>query len=100
MAVTEEQVKEALSTVDDPELGFNIVDLGLVYEVQVEDSFVNVTMTLTSMACPVGPEIVSAAREAVSKLDGVEEVNVNLVFNPPWQPEMMREEIRWLFGRG
>lgn len=99
MAVTEEQVKEALSTVNDPELGFNIVDLGLVYDVLVEGESVNVTMTLTSMACPVGPQIVAAAKQAVESLDGVEEAQVNLVFSPPWGPEMMREELRWIFGR-
>lgn len=99
MAVTEEQVKEALSTVIDPELGFNIVDLGLIYDVLIEDSSVNVTMTLTSMACPAGPQMVAAAKGAIENLEGVEEAQVNLVFNPPWGPEMMREELRWIFGR-
>lgn len=99
MAVTEEQVKEALSTVNDPELGFNIVDLGLVYDVLVEGNSVNITMTLTSMACPVGPQIMAEAKEAVEKLDGVEEAQVNLVFSPPWGPDKMAEELRWIFGR-
>jgi len=99
MAVTEDQVKDALSTVTDPELGFNIVDLGLVYNVQIEGSKVYVEMTLTSMACPAGPHMVEAAREAVLALDGVEEVDVSLTFSPPWGPEMMREELRWIFGR-
>jgi len=56
-------------------------------------------MTLTSMACPAGPQMVEAAREAVLGLDGVDEVDVTLTFSPPWGPEMMREELRWIFGR-
>jgi len=99
MAVTEDQVTEALSTVTDPELGFNIVDLGLVYNVQIDGSKVYVEMTLTSIACPAGPQMVEAAREALLNLEGVEEAEVNLTFNPPWGPEMMREELRWIFGR-
>lgn len=100
MAVTEEQVREALSTVNDPELGFNIVDLGLVYGIEIDGSKVDVEMTLTSMACPLGPQMVAEAREAVMKLDGVEDVNVRVVFSPPWSPDMMREELKWIFGRG
>lgn len=99
MAVTEDQVKEALSAVNDPELGFNIVDLGLIYDVLVEGSSVNVTMTLTSMGCPVGPQMVAEAKAAVEGVEGVDEAQVNLVFNPPWGPDKMREELRWIFGR-
>ncbi|MBO2521544.1 MAG: aromatic ring hydroxylase [Firmicutes bacterium] len=99
MALTEEKVREALTAVVDPELGFNIVDLGLVYDVAIEGDTVTVTMTLTSMACPLGPQIVQEAREAVEKLEGVSHANINVVFSPPWHPDMMREEIRWLFGR-
>lgn len=99
MSVTEEQVREALSTVNDPELGFNIVDLGLIYDVLVEGSTVNVTMTLTSMACPAGPQMMAEAKQAVESLDGIDEAQVNIVFNPPWGPEKMREELRWIFGR-
>ncbi len=99
MTITEDQVREALSSVNDPELGFNIVDLGLVYTVQIDGSKVYVQMTLTSMACPAGPQMVEAAREAVLGLDGVDEVDVTLTFSPPWGPEMMREELRWIFGR-
>lgn len=99
MAVTEDQVKEALSNVVDPELGFNIVDLGLVYSVQIDGSKVYVDMTLTSMACPAGPQMMEAAREAVLGLEGVEDAEINLTFTPPWGPEMMREELRWIFGR-
>lgn len=100
MAVTEEQVREALSTVNDPELGFNIVDLGLVYNIAIDGSKVEVEMTLTSMACPLGPQMVAEAREAVARLEGVEEVDVKVVFSPPWSPDMMRDELKWIFGRG
>lgn len=99
VAVTEEQVREALSTVMDPELGFNIVDLGLVYDIEIDGDTVNVTMTLTYMGCPAGPQMVAAARQAVERLEGVEHANINLVFSPPWTPDMMREEIRWILGR-
>lgn len=99
MAITEEQVSEALSNVIDPELGFNIVDLGLVYNVQIDGPKIYVEMTLTSMACPAGPQIVEAARTNVLDLEGVEDVEVNLTFTPPWGPDKMREELRWIFGR-
>lgn len=99
MAATEEQVKEALSNVMDPELGFNIVDLGLIYNVQIDGSKVYVDMTLTSMGCPAGPQMIEAAKEAVLSLDGVEDTEVNLTFTPPWGPDKMREELRWIFGR-
>src|SRR5690606_18137120 len=100
MALTEEKVREALTAVVDPELGFNIVDLGLVYDVAIEGDTVTVTMRRTSMACPVGPQIVQEAREAVAKLEGDSHANINVVFSPPRHPDMMREEICWLFGRG
>lgn len=97
--VSEEQVKDALRSVNDPELNANIVDLGLVYNVQVDGGKATVEMTLTSMGCPAAPEIVRQAKEAVSAVEGIEEAEVKLVWKPPWTPEMMSEELRWIFGR-
>lgn len=96
---TEEQIREALMVVKDPELDHNIVDLGLVYNIEVDGGTVNVEMTLTSMGCPAAPEIVRQATEAVRSVPGVEQAEVKLVWNPPWRPEMMSEELRWIFGR-
>ena len=96
---TEEQIREALMVVKDPELDHNIVDLGLVYNIEVDGGTVHVEMTLTSMGCPVAPEIVRQATEAVKSVPGVEHAEVKLVWNPPWRPEMMSEELRWIFGR-
>lgn len=95
-----EQVMEALEVVTDPEIGFSIVDLGLVYDIDVQpDGVVRVEMTLTSMGCPAGPQILGEAAEVVRRLDGVKDVQINLVWTPRWSPEMIKEEVRWLMGR-
>lgn len=96
---TEEQIREALKAVKDPEIGENIVDLGLVYDVEIDGGQVKVEMTLTSMGCPVAGEIVRQATEAAQSVEGVDEADVQLVWSPPWRPEMMSEELRWIFGR-
>ena len=99
--ITEENVLDALKTVFDPEIGINIVDLGLVYGVDsLEDGkTVKVTYTLTTPACPIGPMIQSQVQEAVQKLDGVEEVQTELVFSPPWDPrEMASDEAKFELG--
>jgi len=93
--VTEEQVREALSEVMDPELHLGILSLGLVYGVAVSGELgqqVTVTMTLTSPMCPVGPEFVAAVKRRVSEVAGVETVTVELVFNPPWDPRTMADD--------
>ncbi len=97
MAVTftEEQVRENLKNVYDPEIGINIVDLGLVYGVDVAESGdVLVTMTLTSLGCPLGPVIVQEVTNALKDLPGIGAVDVKLVWSPPWSPDMMSEEAR------
>lgn len=96
---TEEQIREALTVVNDPELQHNIVDLGLVYNVEIDGGHVTVEMTLTSMGCPAAPQIVQEAKDAVLSVEGVEEADIKLVWSPPWRPEMMSEELRWIFGR-
>jgi metal-sulfur cluster biosynthetic enzyme len=92
--ITEEQVQQALKNVVDPEIGINVVDLGLVYNVDIEGSTVYIDMTLTSPGCPVGPQIIRGAQREVGALEGVEEVDVQLVWSPPWSPDMMSEEAK------
>ncbi|MEM9186626.1 MAG: metal-sulfur cluster assembly factor [Planctomycetota bacterium] len=104
MPIAEDTVREALKEVIDPELFVNIVDLGLIYEVTVnpnEESGaedIEVEMTMTSPACPAGPQLLSQSKEAVSKLDGVGEVEIKLVMTPPWTPERMTEDARDQLG--
>lgn len=92
--VTEEQVRQALKNVYDPEIGINIEDLGLVYDVEVENGMVHIDMTLTSPGCPVGPQIIGSAQREVGTLEGIEEVFVQLVWSPLWSPDMMSEEAK------
>lgn len=94
MTTTEDQVREALREVYDPELGINIVDLGLVYEIALEAGKAEITATLTSPGCPLGPEIVSNVRRALSQFEDVEDVQVHIVFSPPWHPAMMSDEAK------
>ena len=85
---------EALKEVIDPELMINIVDLGLVYDVEQDGTKVNVNMTLTSPACPAGPQIIQQAKMALEKLEDVEEAEIKLVMTPPWSPERMTDDAR------
>lgn len=95
----EEWVWEALRYVMDPELGINIVDLGLVYRAEVEGGRVRVEMTMTTPACPVGPYLRDLAEAAIRENGmGVESVDVRLVWDPPWHPGMMSEESRRQLG--
>jgi len=92
--VEQDVLVEALKTVKDPELGVNVVDLGLVYTIQSEEDRVNVEMTLTSPACPAGPEILRNAVAALEKIEGISKANVKLVMSPPWSPEKMTDAAR------
>jgi len=87
-----EQVIEALRNVHDPELGINIVDLGLVYGVDIDGETVHVTYTLTTMGCPIGPLIEAEIQRFLAGVDGVGEVDAEMVLRPPWTPEMMSDE--------
>ena len=91
---TRDEVIEALRQVEDPELGMDIVDLGLLYDVEVEGPRVKVTHSLTSMGCPVGPLIQEDINRVTSELPGVEDVDVELTWDPPWTPERMSEEAK------
>ncbi len=96
--VSEDQVKLALRRVKDPDLQLNIIDLGLVYAIAVDGSTVKVDMTLTSPACPSGPELMTNAENEVKALPGVEKVEVNLVWMPFWTPEKMEPRVRAYLG--
>jgi metal-sulfur cluster biosynthetic enzyme len=94
---TVEQVRDALRAVKDPELNLNVIDLGLVYEIDVrEGGEVHVEMTLTSPGCPVGPEMLSEAQSVLRALDGVTKADVELVWEPYWTPEKMDPRVRSL----
>ncbi|HEY8832208.1 MAG TPA: metal-sulfur cluster assembly factor [Gemmatimonadaceae bacterium] len=96
--VSEDQVKLALRRVKDPDLQLNIIDLGLVYAIAVDGTTVKVDMTLTSPACPSGPELMTNAENEVKSLPGVEKVEVNLVWMPFWTPEKMEPRVRAYLG--
>jgi len=90
----QERIIEALRRVKDPELGVNVVDLGLVYTIQAAEDSVDVEMTLTSPACPAGPEILRNAGTALEQIEGVSKANVKLVMSPPWSPDRMTDAAR------
>lgn len=94
----ESELIDALREVIDPELMINIVDLGLVYDVEQAESTVNVSMTLTSPACPAGPQIIHQAKMALEKFDDVESADIKLTMTPPWSPERMTDEARDQLG--
>ena len=102
MATQEEiraQVEDALQTVDDPELGIDILNLGLVYEVQVNESNdVKVDFTLTTMGCPIAPMIDEQIKQATAGIEGIGEVTTELVMYPPWTPEKMTPLARSALG--
>ena len=102
MAIYEDTVREALKQVIDPELFVNIVDLGLVYQVDIQNaddkSNVTIEMTMTSPACPAGPQLISQAKTMVGNLEGAGNVEVKIVMVPPWTPDRMTEDARDQLG--
>jgi metal-sulfur cluster biosynthetic enzyme len=98
---TKEEIYQALQTCYDPEIPVNIVDLGLIYDVQIEGGKVTVKMTLTAPGCGMGGMIAGQARQRIlDNIDGVEEATVDLVWDPPWEPSMMSEEAKHKLGVG
>lgn len=97
---TVEELREVLQQVEDPELRMSIMDLGLIYGVDIdEDGMVTIDLTLTTPACPVGPMIQGQAYHLLSQMDGVEDVEVNLVWEPPWDPKTMAsDEVKMMLG--
>lgn len=93
--MTKDEIIEALKTVEDPELFLDIWFLGLIYNIDIEQSRVKIQMTLTSPMCPVGPQLIQQVKEKVGALAGVSEVDVELVFSPPWEPN---DEVKAMLG--
>jgi metal-sulfur cluster biosynthetic enzyme len=94
----EQRVLDALKNVHDPELGINIVDLGLVYGVRIDGETVHITYTLTTMGCPIGPMIEAEMKQLLSGIEGVNDVDAEMVLRPPWTPEMMSDEAKAALG--
>jgi metal-sulfur cluster biosynthetic enzyme len=95
-----DDVLEVLRQVEDPELGMDIVDLGLVYDVEMQSSTAKVTYSLTSMGCPAGPLIAQDIDSAVRQVEGVEDVELELTFDPPWTPDKMSDDAKFILGFG
>jgi metal-sulfur cluster biosynthetic enzyme len=103
MPISEDAVREELKKVIDPELFVNIVDLGLIYVVDLDDTeegLTNVTieMTMTSPACPAGPQLIGNSKQVVSQMDGVSDVEIKIVMTPPWTPDRMTEDAKDQLG--
>ena len=96
--VTAEEIRETLKNVYDPEIPVNVVDLGLIYDIQVDAGNVFVQMTLTAPGCGMGPMIAQQAEWAVSEVEGVEDVEVEMTFDPPWTPDLISEDGKKLLG--
>ena len=97
-SVTADDVQEALTNVIDPELGLDFVELGLIYDVEVEGTSVFINFTLTSPGCPIGPQVAEQMEEFVGELEGVDAVYPKMTFTPPWTPDMMSEEAKFALG--
>jgi metal-sulfur cluster biosynthetic enzyme len=95
---TKDDIYDALSNVIDPELGLDFVELGLIYEIEVEEGEVFVTFSLTSPGCPIGPQVSEQIEEFVSELDDVTNVYPKMVFTPPWTPDRMSEDAKFALG--
>jgi metal-sulfur cluster biosynthetic enzyme len=96
--LNQDTMYESLKQIYDPEVGVNIVDMGLIYSLDIEENKVNITMTLTSPGCPAGPQILSQVDSALKALEGVDDVDIKVVWSPPWTPDMLSEEARDQLG--
>ena len=107
--LAEDTIRNSLREVIDPEIGINIVDLGLIYEIELAPAAeaesdtdardVSVTMTLTTPGCPAGPHILQHVQQVVERVPGVRSMELDLTFTPFWKEEMMSEDVRWILGR-
>lgn len=98
--VTKEEILEQLKEVSDPEIGMDIVNLGLIYSIEINEDRVYIRMTMTAPTCPVTPWILSEAQRVVENLENVEAADVELVWDPPWNPEMMTDEAKEALNMG
>ncbi len=98
MSLTSEDVFEALRVVEDPELGMDVVDLGLVYDVIIDGADVKVIYSLTSRGCPAGQQIQEQIHDVAASIEGVENVSTELTFTPPWTPEMRSDDAKFVLG--
>lgn len=89
---TEDEITEKLKECYDPEIPVNIVDLGLIYDIDIEDDFADITMTLTAVGCPVADQMKAQVESKAAEVDGINEVDCEIVFEPPWDPDMVSEE--------
>jgi metal-sulfur cluster biosynthetic enzyme len=96
--LTVDDVEEALENVIDPELGLDFVELGLVYDIEIQGEEVFINFTLTSPGCPIGPQVSEQMEEFVGELPGVSKVHPNLVFTPQWTPDRMSEDAKFALG--
>ena len=96
--VTVEDVEDALTNVIDPELGMDFVELCLIYGIEIDEGNVHVTFTLTTPACPIGPQVTEQIEEFVSELEGVSGVESTMTFTPPWTPDKMSEDAKFALG--
>lgn len=96
--VTKEMVMTALANVLDPELGINIVDLGLIYDVEINGDTVKVKMTMTTQGCPLHSHLTQSAQKEIEKLEGVKSATVELAWDPPWTPDLMSQSLKEKFG--
>jgi metal-sulfur cluster biosynthetic enzyme len=92
------EVEDALTNVIDPELGLDFVELGLIYGIEIDGGNVHVTFTLTTPACPIGPQVTEQIEEFVSEVEGVQNVESTMIFTPPWTPEKMSEDAKFALG--
>ncbi len=99
LLMTEKKISDVLHTVYDPEIPVNIYDLGLIYDIEIDDyNNVEITMTLTAPNCPVADSLVAEVRDRVAAIEGINKVNVNLTFDPPWEKSMMSEQAMLELG--
>ncbi len=99
MSYTKDDIYSAISKVVDPEVGFNLVEMGLIYDVELkDDGLVLVTMTLSTPSCPLHEMLLNWTKESVLKVDGVKSVEVNLTFDPPWSPDMANDDVKKKLG--
>ncbi len=96
--LTAARMMDELSGIVDPDLGIGIVDLGLIYDIRIVDHRVEVDMTFTSMGCPAGAYLYDEIKRKLGAVDGVEEVTLNILWDPPWSPERVNPEVRFALG--